>query len=404
MKKQGDFYLKFTSILLAVLLTAYLVCSLFLKGEDKLRLETAVYCEVGDGITVSGFVVRPEEYLVSPMPIVVTELTEGQRVGGGQVVATGYESGEARSRREELNALQKQREQLALAAAGYDTAGAGVIDGQISQLIVNLSGQTAYQRFESMGTLAAQLQPLILRRCVTGDDAQQIQQRLETMDQQISALETQTANSNTPIIAPRSGYFSGHMDGYEEILTPSALGELTLGEFQTLDQQTGPVPEAAVGRLITGQTWYFVTEVPVQRLHGYEKGDRLDVSFAQEDLQELRMTIERIGEAQGDTCLVVLSCDKKMQNVTALRRQSANLVFGTTQGLRVPKKALYHVEGETGVYVLSGPRAKWKPVEILCEYGEDYLVAWDSSNTDNLWPKDELIITAEELTDGKVIQ
>lgn len=404
MKKQGDFYLKFISILLAVLLGAYLACSLFLDSGSAYALEMAVYCEVGDGITVSGFVVRPEEYLVSPMPIVVTELTEGQRVGGGQVVATCYESGEARSRREELYALQKQRDQLALAAAGFDSAGAGVIDGQISQLIIDLSGQTAYQRFEAMGTVASQLQPLILRRCVTGDDSERIQERLDSIDQQISALLIQTATDNTPIIAAKSGYFSGLTDGYEEILTPSALKELSLGEFRTLEQQTGVIPEAAIGRLVTGQTWYFVTEVPAERMKGYEKGDRLDVSFAHEELQELRMTIERIGEEEGDTRLLVLSCDRKMQNVTALRRQSANLVFGTTAGLRVPKKALYHKDGETGVYVLEGPRADWKPVEILCEYGEDYLVAWDSSDTDHLWPKDEMIITAEEITDGKVIQ
>ena len=53
--------------------------------------------------------------------------------------------------------------------------------------------------------------------------------------------------------------------------------------------------------------------------------------------------------------------------------------------------------------MLEGARADWKSVEILCEYGDDYLVAWDSSDTDYLWPKDEMIITAEELTDGKVI-
>ena len=83
MKKQGDFYLKLTSILMAVLLVAYVVCSLVMSSDGAYTLETAVYCEVGDGITVSGFVVRSEEVLVSNSPIVVCELTEGERVGGG---------------------------------------------------------------------------------------------------------------------------------------------------------------------------------------------------------------------------------------------------------------------------------------------------------------------------------
>ena len=88
MRKQGEFYLKFISILLAVVIAAYVLFSVLQSSGSGYALETAVYCEVGDGVTVSGFVVRSEEVLVSSAPIVVCELTEGERVGGGQRVAT----------------------------------------------------------------------------------------------------------------------------------------------------------------------------------------------------------------------------------------------------------------------------------------------------------------------------
>ena len=42
MKKQGDFYLKLTSILMAVLLVAYVVCSLVMSSDGKYKLETDV--------------------------------------------------------------------------------------------------------------------------------------------------------------------------------------------------------------------------------------------------------------------------------------------------------------------------------------------------------------------------
>ena len=193
------------------------------------------------------------------------------------------------------------------------------------------------------------------------------------------------------------------VDGYETLLHPSVLSEMTLTDYRALDKQSVAPPSDAIGRLITGQTWYYVTEVPKERLAGFEEGDRLDVSFAGSDLKELRMTIYRIGPSDENACLLILSCDRKLQSVTAARQQTADLLFGTTEGLRVPKKALYVEDGQTGVYVLEGARADWKSVEILCEYGDDYLVAWDSSDTDHLWPKDEMIITAEEITDGKVI-
>ena len=403
MKKQGDFYLKLTSILMAVLLVAYAVCSLVMSTDGAYTLETAVYCEVGDGITVSGFVVRSEAVLTSEMPIIAGEQAEGQRVGGGQLVATGYTSGEARARREELNALQSQKAELTHTVSGSDAANASVLDEEISLKIISLSQQTAKQNFEAMRSGASELEPLILRRCVSADDREQIEARLAEIDRRIAALQTQTAGDATAITAPMSGYYSAVVDGYETLLHPSVLSEMTLTDYRALDKQSVAPPSDAIGRLITGQTWYYVTEVPKERLAGFEEGDRLDVSFAGSDLKELRMTIYRIGPSDENACLLILSCDRKLQSVTAARQQTADLLFGTTEGLRVPKKALYVEDGQTGVYVLEGARADWKSVEILCEYGDDYLVAWDSSDTEHLWPKDEMIITAEEITDGKVI-
>ena len=102
--------------------------------------------------------------------------------------------------------------------------------------------------------------------------------------------------------------------------------------------------------------------------------------------------------------MLVLSCEKMLQNVTALRKQTVDIVFDTYKGLRVPKAAIYYIDGETGVYILESARADWKEVEIVYEYGNDYLVKWDDSDTDNLWPKDEIILTSEDIKDGKVME
>ena len=65
MKKQGDVYLKITAILLAVLICVYALVSVFGHDGQTYSLETAVYCEVGDGVSVSGFVVRSESAIVT---------------------------------------------------------------------------------------------------------------------------------------------------------------------------------------------------------------------------------------------------------------------------------------------------------------------------------------------------
>lgn len=398
MKKQGDFYLKLITIVLAVVLAAYLLLSVLLRSGSSYALETTAYCEVGDGLTVSGFVVRDETVLTADAPIIVCELTEGEWIGGGQRVATAYQSGDARQRREELSALRAQRAQLA--RAGESAEG---LDAEISELLVRLASQTAQRRFDAAHTTGADLEPLVLRRCIQSSELKLVAQRIAEIDARIAALTAQTDIGAEAITVAASGYFSEQADGLEERLTPAALEDMTLAQLRALPMDAA-APADAIGRLISGQKWYFVTELPADRAAQCSTGDRLTVSFAAQELRELRMRVERVGEETDGVCLLVLSCERKLQSVTALRRQTVDIVFRSYAGLRVPKTALYHIDGEDGVYVLEGARAEWKPVTVLYESGDSFIVEWDSSDTDNLWPKDELILTSDDISDGKVMQ
>lgn len=405
MRKQGEFYLKLISIVLAVVIAAYVLFSVLLNSGSGYALETVAYCEVGDGVTVSGFVVRSEEVLVGASPVVVYERAEGERVASGERVATGYASGDARDYRQELASLQSQRDQLSYAAEGSDSSNAATLDGEISTLLVELSAQTAQRRLSAMRLTAAELTPLVLRRSVSGSEVAQVKNRILQIDARISELSAQTATGATAITVAHSGYFSETVDGYETSLTPQALESMTPSALRALrDRANAPaVPKDAIGRLIDGQKWYYVAEIPAERAAECEAGSRLSVSFADNELQELSMRVERVSEPEDGACVLVLSCEELLHKVTALRRQTADVVFRRYEGLRVPKSAIYYVDGETGVYVLEGARAEWKEIELLYENGEDYLVVWDSSDTDNLWPKDELILTSDEIQDGMVM-
>ena len=131
--------------------------------------------------------------------------------------------------------------------------------------------------------------------------------------------------------------------------------------------------------------------------------DRATLTFARDYYQPVTMRVERLGENEAGSRLLVLSSDRALQNVTLLRQQSAEIVFTSYAGLRVPKSAVRVENGQTGVYILEGTLAKWKPITILHDTGESYVVTLDTSSTNNLWPGDELIINAKNLYDGKVV-
>ncbi|MDR0890411.1 MAG: hypothetical protein LBM28_07215 [Oscillospiraceae bacterium] len=404
MKKQGNLYLKIITIVLAVTVLGYVLLSAVSDRGGSYALETVLPFEVGDGQTVSGFVVRSEKILVSDQPTVVHELSEGERVGAGQRVATGYSTDSARAVREELSSARDELAQLQNAAEDFHTNYDATLDADIADLIIRTAAYCAQDRLASARTSAAELQPLVLRRSLSAEDAEQVSQRIFLLEERISELESRAQSGAVPVIATSAGYYSQSADGFENILTPDAIMSMSPGRLRELAGYEPTVVSNAVGRLILGQRWYYITEVPASRIASVEVGDSLTVSFAGQNLQNLRTAVERIGEETNGMCILVLSCGSFLQEVSGLREQSADIIFETYAGLRVSKQALYVLDGQSGVYILEGSRADWKAVEILYEYGDGYVVKLDQSSTNNLWPEDEVILTSDEIFDGKVMQ
>ena len=86
MDKRGALYFKLVTGVFLLILVGYALDRLWPR-ESAYELYSTQICEVGDGMTVSGFVVRYESLLTCGEELSFT-LPEGQWVGGGQAVGT----------------------------------------------------------------------------------------------------------------------------------------------------------------------------------------------------------------------------------------------------------------------------------------------------------------------------
>ena len=138
------------------------------------------------------------------------------------------------------------------------------------------------------------------------------------------------------------------------------------------------------------------------------------------------MTVERISDEENGKRLVVLSCEEYLSLTTLMRHQNAQIIFSSYSGIRVPTMALRVVtetvtddEGRetqvssTAVYCRMGRLARLKPVEVLYQGEDYYLVAPNEESLQGLSEAgresrilrggDEIIVSANDLYDGKVI-
>lgn len=403
--KKTDTYMKLIVGVLCAVVVSYIVFSILQNIGSSYTLYKAVRYEVGDGISTSGFVVRQEELLTSDKDIVVLTRSEGERVGVGGIVATSYTDEAARRHQAQISAMEEELAQMqsALGYSGSESSGAA-LDSQIVEQVQEINTCVARQDFSAADSAAEQLKSYVLRRYITSADAETLRTRIARTEAELSALKAQSQYVSENITVSKPGYFSGTADGFESLLTPEFADSAGVAEVEAMLRRQPTAPQNAIGRLITNPRWYYLTVVETDSLKGCKVGSYVTVQFAYEFYNTLSMRVNRIGKNENGKCVLVLTTDRFLQSASSSRQQSAEIIFSSIQGLRVPKSAIrVDEDGVGGVYVLSGALAVWKPVDILYEVGDFFIVREDKSSTDNLWPDDEIMITEQELYDGKVV-
>ena len=143
----------------------------------------------------------------------------------------------------------------------------------------------------------------------------------------------------------------------------------------------------------------------------------MTLRFANGFSQDIPVEIVQINFSEDGQAVVIVSADRYLEQTTLLRRQTAELIFNSHTGLRVPKSALRIVTetqtdqetGETtqtnttGVYVLVAGRLEFKPVEILAEGSDFYVVQPPEEGSRALRSGDEIVVYGTDLYEGKLL-
>lgn len=414
-----------TAALVAVI--AYFGVQIYRYVSDPMLTTPAYAYQVEETVEISGWVVRQEQVLSGESGgLMQLRRSEGERVSTGGTVAVVYADQASLDRQSEMETLKSRIDQLEFAQESMLGAEATLkLDGQISQALLEYRAAAAAGRMDTAESHGQELRSLVLKRDFAYSDTEDLSGQLQELRDQLKALRAQAAGSVKSIRSPRSGLFSAVADGYETVLTPEMLSSLTPG---TLDKLT-PDSVSAAGKLVLGDNWYYAGDVSAgeaealrERANRLGTGESLHLRFTKNVDRDLEVTLVSVSEEENGRCTVVFRGDAYLQELTLLRRQSAEIILDVTEGIRVPRSALRittqtvtEVDAETeeevarevsvtGVYCVSGAKAQFKPVEILYT-GGDYAVvkATGTAEKAKLRAGDTIIAAARDLYDGKAV-
>ena len=374
-----------------------------------------------DSAEAVGILVRQETVLPVQTGIVDVTRSEGEKVGVGQSVAQVYRDSQAQNNQADLEALADQIQLLEYSSDGGGVDSAAKLDENILQAVTALHAASGVGDYNQLEDQARTLKSTVLKRGYVygnGLGAEELSQKLNDLKSQYAALKQQTSSSTSSVRAPQSGVFSTLVDGYETAVTPQTVFQLTPSSLSALLAGQGKEAGGGMGKLITSTRWYFAAALPVSVAERLKEGSTATLRFSGDFDQDIDMRVDQVGQAEGDKSVAVFSTDRYLSQTTLLRQQTAELIFNSWSGLRIPKQALRmekstYTDKETGqevqnnrlgVYALLGGRAEFKTVEVVTEGDDYYVVRSTTDESDALRAGDEVIVRATELYDGQLLE
>ena len=419
--KQGKSVITFAMAAIAVALVIYFGFYVAKVFSEPYTTALAYTYTSNDSAEAVGILVRQETFLPAQTGIVDVTRSEGEKVGVGQSVAQVYRDSQAQTNQADLEALADQIQLLEYSSDGGGVDSAAKLDENILQAVTALHAASGVGDYNQLEDQVRTLKSTVLKRGYVygnGLGSEELTQKLNDLKSQYAALKQQTSSSTSSVRAPQSGVFSTLVDGYETAVTPQTVFQLTPSSLSALLAGQGKESGGGVGKLITATRWYFASALPVSVAERLKQGGTAALRFTGDFDQDIDMRVDQIGEAEGDKSVVVFSTDRYLSQTTLLRQQTAELIFNSWSGLRIPKQALRmekstYTDKETGqevqnnrlgVYALLGGRAEFKTVEVVTEGDDYYVVRSTTDESDALRAGDEVIVRATELYDGQLLE
>lgn len=403
---------------------AYFVIQAFQYLDDPLTVTLAYSYEVETAVDMTGFVIREERVLADDAGgLLRIQRSEGERVAAGGTVAAVYADQASLDRQEEIDSLESRVEQLQyaqdLALAAETTR---KLDAQISQNLLEYRRFLAADRLYDAESTALELRALVLKRDYSETGNGDIAAQLQDLGARLLSLRSQAEGSVRRITAPEAGLYSAEVDGFETVLTPALLKDLTPSALSGVTAD--PAAGSRVGKLVLGDLWYYAAVMSSEdamalreREGELRDGETLLLRFSKGVDRDLPVTLQSIGAWEDGQVAVVFRGNLYLQELTLLRQQRAQVITGAISGIRVPKETLRAerawlnengdivTEESTGIYCMVGREARFKPVEVVYT-ADSFVLVRSMSEKDalRLRPGEQVVVSARGLYDGKVLQ
>lgn len=349
---------------------------------------TNAKCELAEPFTVyekssgEGCVFRYEAALSDADGSLVPSVNSGTKVAIGDEVARFY----AFSSPTIQNRLKEINEQIALLSSANVPRGTSgkdlaALDGNIYSAVTEMNRNIAKGNFDDALAYKSGLITDIAKRNIASENVIDLTGQISALESEKNTLTGQLGTLRKTLYSPLSGWYYPECDGYEDAFTVDKIKSLTYDSFREL-VSTSPTVPGTGGKIVTDCNWYFVCELSAESLKAKEAGKEYTLYFPYNRNEKLTMTLEKICDGTEGYGAAVFATDRIPADFDFLRMQSYEILEKEYTGFKVPKTAVRILDGQMGVFVLSGEIVHFRKIDVMTEYENSYIVEMNHSENE----------------------
>ena len=382
--------------ILGIAVAFYIGYHIWHKVTSFVEFEPAIPHTVTVTSEGEGYIFREETVLSTQEEgSLIPTLGDGERVGAFAEVARIYSgtSMETGSRIDEINA-QLEVLSSVVYADNLSTKDVTKLDGEIYSLMAEISRCVSESKYSEASARRSELLTLINKRTVASGETHDFKARIDALQREKAELSAEFGTLKQTVYAPVSGWYYSKTDGCEGIFSSDKIETLTYENFKEYTLSMPESTEKSAGKIVTDCRWYFVCEMTKDKLKEKSEGAYYTLYFPYNSGQKLSMKLHSISLGEDGMGIAVFTTDKCPVGFDFARVQSYEILEEEYTGFKVPQSAVRIVDGQMGVYVLTGEIVHFRRIEVIHQHENYYLVAM--SHKDPEPEETEAETTAEE--------
>lgn len=348
---------KIGSLLVTIFLLLYVPSLLHWIYGKNIETEVVRIGTIEDLVNVDAYLIRQEEILKSPFSgRCITEIGEGEKVASNNVVATVLKDSSIalleELKKKDAAILEVKKEKSKNQEIFSDDI--LKLENDIGQKVKLLVNETSSNSMGKAKQIREDIDKLIQKKAEIFGGSSSSDAHINSLVAERNKIEQQINSNTKKITSASSGIVSYAIDGYEDILTPKNIRDLTYKDLEGLNikefGKTVSIKSVEVdkpfAKVIKDFEAYFVMAIDSDKADRYKVGDTIQEIRINQISKTVDGEVDFKSSAEDGKCIISVRTDKGIGETANLRKANIDLVKTSYKGLKVPLKSLFDINEE----------------------------------------------------------